>query len=92
MKRLFFMLSALLFATNMLVAQELPNLPKKLHSGPWKAGHVQGIAVDTNREYVYISFTTMLVKMDMKGNVVGTVTGLLGHLGCLEFNEQDGRV
>ena len=92
MKRLFFMLSALLFATNMLVAQELPNLPKKLHSGPWKAGHVQGIAVDTNREYVYISFTTMLVKMDMKGNVVGTVTGLLGHLGCLEFNELDGRL
>ena len=34
----------------------------------------------------------MLVKMDMKGNVVGTVTGLLGHLGCLEYNEQDGRL
>ena len=92
MKRLFLMLSALLLATNMLMAQELPNLPKKLYSGSWKAGHVQGIAVDSKHEFVYISFTTMLVKMDMKGNVVGTVTGLLGHLGCLEFNELDGRL
>ena len=74
------------------MAQGVANLPKKLSSGPWKAGHVQGIAVDANHEYVYISFTTLLVKMDMKGNVVGTVTGLLGHLGCLDFNEQDGRL
>lgn len=92
MKRLFLTLVGLLVAAASVVAQSVPNLPKKLESGPWKAGHVQGIAVDAKQEYVYISFTTMLVKMDMKGNVVGTVTGLLGHLGCLEYNEKDGRL
>lgn len=55
-------------------------------------GHVQGIAVDKNREYMYISFTTEFVKTDMKGNVVGSVKGLLGHLGCIAYNYDDGRV
>ncbi len=91
MKRLFLILAGLL-STAMVVAQIAPNLPKELVSGPWKAGHVQGVAVDAKQEYVYLSFTTMLVKMDMAGNVVGTVTGLLGHLGCLEFNDEDGRL
>jgi hypothetical protein len=73
-------------------AQSVSNLPKKLHTEGWRAGHVQGIAVDTKQEYIYLSFTTMLVKLDMQGNVVGTVTGILGHLGCLEFNDEDGRL
>ena len=54
--------------------------------------HVQGIAVDKKREYVYISFTTEFVKADMKGNVVGSVKGLLGHLGCIAYNYDDGKV
>lgn len=91
MKRLILIFAGLLTATA-LMAQSAPNLPKELHSGPWKAGHIQGIAVDTQQKFVYISFTTMLVKMDMQGKVVGTVTGLLGHLGCLEFNDKDGRL
>lgn len=91
MKRLFLLFAGLLITTT-IMAQSVPNLPKELHSGPWKAGHVQGVAVDTKQEFIYLSFTTMLVKMDMKGNVVGTVTGLLGHLGCLEFNDEDGRL
>lgn len=89
MKRLFLILAGLVLAVNGAFAQALPN---KLASGPWRAGHVQGIAVDAKQGYVYLSFTTMLVKMDMQGNVIGTVTGLLGHLGCLEFNDADGRV
>jgi len=68
------------------------SLPKKIFSGYWKGGHCQGIAVDTKHEYIYYSFTTELVKTDLQGNVVGTVTGLLGHLGCIEFNDEDGRV
>ena len=92
MKRLLLTLVGVALIATAAMAQSVANLPKKLYSGPWKAGHVQGIAVDANHEYVYISFTTLLVKMDMKGNVVGTVTGLLGHLGCLDFNEQDGRL
>jgi len=65
---------------------------KTITTGPWNAGHVQGIAVDKKNGYIYYSFTTMLVKTDMKGNLIGTVTGLLGHLGCLTFNETDGKV
>lgn len=92
MKRVILLLSSILLTASALMAQSLPNLPKKLHTEGWKGGHIQGIAVDNKHEFVYLSFTTLLVKMDMKGNVVGTVTGLLGHLGCLEFNEADGRV
>lgn len=54
--------------------------------------HVQGIAVDAKREYMYLSFTTSFVKTDMKGNVVGSVNGLLGHLGCIAYNYDDGKV
>ena len=92
MKRTLFMLLGALLMTISVAAQNVPNLPKKLHTEGWRAGHVQGIAVDTKQQYVYLSFTTMLVKLDMQGNVVGTVTGILGHLGCLEFNDEDGRL
>lgn len=68
------------------------NLPLTIDGGQWNNGHVQGIAVDTERKYVYFSFTTVLVKTDLKGKIIGTVEGLLGHLGCLDFNDADGRV
>ena len=67
-------------------------LPSSIPSGLWKYGHCQGIAIDTKREFMYFSFTTALIKTDLAGNVVGTVTGLLGHLGCIDFNDDDGRV
>ena len=67
-------------------------LPKNIFSGHFKGGHCQGIAVDTKREYIYYSFTTELIKTDLQGNLIGSVTGLLGHLGCIEFNDADGRV
>ena len=67
-------------------------LPKQIFSGHWTGGHCQGIAVDTRREYIYYSFTTMLVKTDMEGRLVGSVTGLLGHLGCLAFCDDDCRL
>ena len=93
MKRLFVIILLLAAGIGMLTAQTpIEQLPKQICSGEWKAGHVQGLPVDTKREYIYFSFTTMLVKMDMQGNVVGTVTGLLGHLGCIEFNDADGRI
>ena len=60
--------------------------------GGMMTGHVQGIATDKNREYMYFSFTTCLVKTDMKGNVIGSVKGLAGHLGCIAYCEADGRV
>ena len=57
-----------------------------------KTGHVQGIAIDKKREYMYFSFTTCLVKTDLDGNLVGSVKGLAGHLGCIGYNYDDGRV
>lgn len=92
MRRLILIVVGVFLSTSSLSAQTTPNLPKKIFSGAWKAGHIQGVAVDTKQEFIYLSFTTMLVKMDMKGNVIGTVTGLLGHLGCIDFNDEDGRL
>ena len=88
MKKLLTLLLATLFAGGIYAAE----LPHNIYSGLWKAGHVQGIAVDTAREHIYFSFTTILVKTDLEGNVIGTVEGLLGHLGCIEFNDEDGRL
>lgn len=79
----------LLFVASLAFAQMLP---RTILCGPFKEGHIQGFTVDTRRQYIYYSFTTMLVKTDMRGNVIGTVKGLLGHLGCLDFNDADGRV
>ncbi len=67
-------------------------IPKTIDTGKWSGGHIQGIAVDTARKYIYYSYTTVLVKADLEGNVIGTVEGLLGHLGCIDFNDDDGRV
>lgn len=88
MKKFLILLFSLAFAAN----AGAQTLPTNIFSGVWDAGHVQGIAVDTERKHMYFSFTTILVKTDMAGNVTGTVTGLLGHLGCLEFNDADGRL
>lgn len=54
--------------------------------------HVQGIAIDKKSEYMYFSFTTSLVKTDLSGNIVGSVKGIVGHLGCLAYNSEDCRV
>ena len=67
-------------------------LPRRIHSGYYKTGHCQGIAVDTAKGFIYYSFTTCLIKSDLEGNIIGSVEGLLGHLGCIDFNEADGCV
>lgn len=54
--------------------------------------HLQGIAIDTERKYMYCSFTTCLIKADINGAVVGSVKGLVGHLGCIAYNHSDGKI
>ncbi|WP_067818548.1 hypothetical protein [Actinomadura kijaniata] len=66
--------------------------PKEVYGGAWKSGHVQGIAVDRRAGHMYFSFTNLLVKTDMAGKPIGSVTGFTGHLGDLAFNADDGRV
>ena len=58
----------------------------------WGNCHIQGIAVDKKNGYIYYSFTTKLVKATLDGKIVGSVDGLVGHLGCIAFNEKDGCV
>ena len=66
--------------------------PTHIFSGHFGNGHCQGIAMDEKNGYVYYSFTTLLVKTDLQGHLIGTVDGLTGHLGCIDFCERDGRV
>ena len=67
-------------------------LPSSIFSGYHGSCHCQGIAVDTVKGYVYYSFTTKLIKTDLSGKLIGSVDGLIGHLGCIDFCEADGRV
>ncbi len=94
MKKLLTFMLALVAGYASLMAQTTApeEMPRSIYTGRWRAGHVQGIALDTEHKHIYFSFTTMLVKTDLKGNVIGTVTGLLGHLGCIDFNDEDGRL
>ena len=64
----------------------MKNLPEVIHTGVYRGGHIQGIAIDNERKYIYCSFTTELVKLDMDGNFIGSVKGFTGHLGCLRPN------
>lgn len=67
-------------------------IPLKIDTGLWDSEHIQGIAVDPVGGYIYYSYTMILVKARLDGTIVGWVGGLLGHLGCIDFNDEDGRV
>ena len=59
--------------------------PDHIFSGVFPTPHCQGIALDKENGFLYYSFTTMLVKTDLAGKLIGTVDGLTGHLGCIAF-------
>ncbi|NEB37745.1 hypothetical protein [Streptomyces sp. SID14515] len=69
-----------------------PSPPASVDGGAWRSGHLQGTAVDRRRGHMYFSFTDLLVKTDLAGRPIGSVTGFTGHLGDLDFNTGDGRV
>lgn len=73
-------------------AKNLAELPESIFSGYQGKHHVQGIVIDVERKCVYFSFTTKLIKTDFDGNLIGSVDGLTGHLGCLSLNPVDGRI
>ena len=71
---------------------DVSKLPRQIYSGEQGPFHVQGIAVDLDRGYMYFSFTTTLLKTNMQGNLLGSVEGMTGHLGCMTLNPDDGRL
>lgn len=68
------------------------NLPVSIYTGKQGKMHVQGVVVDQANGFVYFSFTNKLVKTDLQGNVVASVTGFVGHLGDLDFDPESGRI
>ncbi|MDD4772700.1 MAG: hypothetical protein PHZ09_03755 [Eubacteriales bacterium] len=65
---------------------------KPIFTGTHGNCHIQGFAVDDKKHMIYYSFTTKLVKSTLDGEIVGSVDGLTGHLGCIDFCRADGRV
>ncbi|MFH8886666.1 hypothetical protein [Streptomyces californicus] len=70
----------------------MPSPPASVDGGAWKSGHLQGTAIDRGTGHMYFSFTDLLVKTDLAGRPVGSVSGFTGHLGDLDVNPRDGRV
>ena len=66
-------------------------MKNKIRISGYHTGHVQGIAQDRDGN-LYISFTTCLVKVAPDGTVIGSVNGLAGHLGCIAYRKEDGRI
>ena len=87
------LLAATLVANVGCKEQTMREYEKTLQTGNVGAhGHVQGIATDG--EYYYSSITSILVKQDAKGKVVGSVIGFGDldrcHLGDMTYNPDDG--
>lgn len=67
-------------------------MKNRIFSGRWGKCHCQGFAIDTAGKYAYYSFTTKLVKTDTDGRIIGSVDHIIGHLGCIDFNDADGKL
>ena len=67
-------------------------LSRKITVKGRRGGHCQGIAIDKERKYLYLSFTTELLKVDLEGNIIGSCKGLVGHLGCIAMNYEENKV
>ena len=69
---------------------DIQKMDSPIYTGIWGQCHIQGIAVDQKNGYIYYSFTTKLIKAKLNGEIVGSVDGLIGHMGCIAYNEEDG--
>ncbi|GAB3921123.1 hypothetical protein [Mucilaginibacter myungsuensis] len=68
------------------------NFPLNIPSGKQGQFHVQGVAIDKVNGFVYFSFTDKLVKTDRQGNLIGSVTGLTGHLGDIDLKVDENKI
>ncbi len=85
----FILFSLMSFLTHNASSQVLPD---SIFSGKQGKLHVQGVAVDQARGYVYFSFTDRLIKTDLDGNLIGSVTGIVGHLGDLVYDDINDKI
>lgn len=76
---------AVLSAAFQLNAGTIDSLPDSVFVGN-QPFHVQGIALDREAGCFYLSFTSEFLKVDFKGNVIGSLTGIPGHLGAMTFD------
>jgi len=90
MKKLLLSLICILSLSTNSFSQTI-NLPNSVYTGKQGPLHVQGVVVDKANGYVYFSFTDKLIKMDLSGKLIGSVTGFVGHLGDLDFGD-DGKI
>lgn len=90
---IFLIIICILINGGIIYANESNNkFPSVIYTGLQGKHHVQGITIDKKKGYIYFSFTTKLIKMDLKGNMIGSVDSLTGHLGCITMNPVDGRI
>lgn len=75
------------FFFSMLIKAQAQHLPDSIYSSRQGNFHVQGIAVDQRKGFVYFSFTDRLIKTDLSGKMLGSVTGIVGHLGDITLDE-----
>lgn len=61
------------------------DLPDKIHVGGQNM-HVQGLALDAEKGYMYFSFTSRFIKTDLQGNIIGSIDRIQGHLGAMTFD------
>jgi hypothetical protein len=90
MKRLFL----LFFIITSFISESFSQsklLPDSIYSGKQGKMHVQGMALDSINGYLYLSFTNKLIKLDLSGKLIGSVTGFIGHLGDLDMST-DGKI
>ena len=94
MKNLFLLSLLILLLTPKCQAKDKSpiHLPKSIYSGKQGKLHVQSAAVDQKNRVVYFSFTNKLVKTDLSGKMIGSVTGFTGHLGDLDFDPESGKI
>lgn len=78
--------SALLFNSSLLA--QIPQVTK-VDGGRF---HVQGLAFDKEKSCFYFSFTSAFFKTDIEGRIIGSVSGINGHLGAMTFDPESRKV
>lgn len=67
------------------------DIPDSVYVGG-KMFHVQGLAIDRVKGYMYFSFTSQFFKTDLQGNVLASIDRVQGHLGAMTLSPVDGKV